>query len=40
MLNMIAMIGTIDQPCWLAEFCKFLLVLLLVLHHHTPLALE
>ena len=29
-LNMIAMIGTSDQPCWLAEACKILLLLLLV----------
>ena len=28
-LNMIAMIGRSDQPCWLAEACKFLLLLLL-----------
>jgi len=29
MLNMIAMIGTSDRPCWLAESCKILLLLLL-----------
>ena len=27
-LNMIAMIGTNDQPCWLAEACKLLLLCL------------
>ena len=27
---MIAIIGTSDQPCWLAESCKILLLLLLV----------
>ena len=26
-LNMIAIIGTSDQPCWLAEACKPLLLL-------------
>ena len=28
---MIAMIGTSDQPCWLAEACKALLTVLLLL---------
>ena len=28
-LNMIAIIGTSDRPCWLAEACKILLLLLL-----------
>ena len=28
-LNMIAMVGTSDRPCWLAEICKILLLLLL-----------
>ena len=28
-LDMIAIIGTSDQPCWLAEACKILLLLLL-----------
>ena len=27
---MIAMIGTSDRPCWLAEACKILLLLLLL----------
>ena len=27
---MIAIIGTSDRPCWLAEACKILLLLLLV----------
>ncbi len=27
---MIAMIGTSDRPCWLAETCKILLLLLLL----------
>ena len=27
-LNNIAMVGTSDQPCWLAEACVFLLLLL------------
>ena len=27
---MIAIIGTSDQPCWLAEACKILLLLLLL----------
>ena len=31
-LNMIAMIGMSDWPCWLAEACKILLLLLLHLH--------
>ena len=26
-LNMIAMIGTSDRPCWMAEACKILLLL-------------
>ena len=30
--NMIAMIGTSDQLCWLAEDCEILLLLLLCLH--------
>ena len=30
-LNMIAIIGTSDRPCWLAEACKILLLLLQVL---------
>ncbi len=30
-LNMIAMIGTSDRLCWLAETCKILLLL-----HRTP----
>ena len=30
-LNMIAMIGTSDRLCWLAEFCQFFLLLLLQL---------
>ena len=25
-LNMLAMIGTSDRPCWLAEACKILLL--------------
>ena len=29
-LNMIAIIGTTDQPCWLAAACKLLLLLLLL----------
>ena len=29
---MIAIIGTSDRPCWLAEACKILLLLLLLLH--------
>ncbi len=29
---MIAMIGTSDRLCWLAETCKILLLLLLGLH--------
>ena len=28
---MIAIIGTSDQPCWLAEACKQLLLLLVIL---------
>ena len=28
-LNMIAMIGASDQPCWLAEACKILILLTL-----------
>ena len=32
-LNMIAIIGTSDRPCWLAEACKILLLLLLLLLH-------
>ncbi len=28
---MIAMIGTSDRPCWLAETCKILLLLLVVM---------
>ncbi len=30
-LNMIAMIGTSDRLCWLAETCKILLLLLFLL---------
>ena len=30
-LNMIAIIGTSDQPCWLAEACNILFLLLLLL---------
>ena len=43
-LDMIAIIGTSDQPCWLAEACKILLLLIeqvdsfkyLGLHFHKP----
>ena len=36
-LDMIAIIGTSDQPCWLAEACKILLLLLLkkLVYYHT-----
>ena len=30
---MIAIIGTSDRPCWLAEACKILLILLLQVVH-------
>jgi len=33
-LNMIAMIGTSDRLCWLAETCKILLLLLGVFLQH------
>ena len=34
---MIAMIGTSDQPYWLAEACRSLLLLLLLLAHEILL---
>ena len=33
---MIAIIGTSDRPCWLAEACKILLLLLLHDEHVMP----
>ena len=33
MYDIIAIIGTSDQPCWLAEACKILLLLLLLCTH-------
>ena len=38
MYDIIAMIGTSDQPCWLAEACKNLLLFLLFLVGVSPQA--
>ena len=37
-LNMIAIIGISDQPCWLAEACKILLLLLCCASFHKLLG--
>ena len=37
-LDMIAIIGTSDQPCWLAEACKILLLLLPLRNTHIALC--
>ena len=37
---MIAIIGTSDRPCWLAEACKILLLLLLAYHFTLTLLIK
>ncbi len=38
---MIAMIGTSDRLCWLAETCKILLLLwLLTIHHYGVVVVD